>query len=351
MAEKPSALLTVVFLVGTLGSFALTLLVDGFWLFYFAGIGLLDFFSALCYYFNFKKFLLRFPLAFELQGYDLSIISGRVYGEATFNGFFAELIRLAEKKALFLKLKGDQLEIEINRKSSGILPKHQKLILQTLKDGLQKTFFTWKEAVDSAPEIKNRLDIELSKIKATKKSLKYFLTGTIFGFFVSIILLWIAIYAIGFFLLFFISKIQNKSFPTDAEYRLLDSEDKKKVERLLVWVFLLFFAIYFILVLSAFLFSGLIAGIFILLATNAFVLIILPFFGVSSNQNPQTKDDTLIQVYDSIKQYSELENQEEISYFLMFGEYAAWALALKMNNTSVDPKIQDLLLNAKIKLN
>ncbi|MBU0585936.1 hypothetical protein KJ780_00330, partial [Candidatus Micrarchaeota archaeon] len=104
-----------------------------------------------------------------MASYDLSFIGRRIYQDSDISIFFAELIRLNEKKAIQIKTQNG-IQISINNEFSGNLSKYQKIVMDNLNKGIMNSFSAWKKELDSDKQALKPLNISVDTDKALKKS-------------------------------------------------------------------------------------------------------------------------------------------------------------------------------------
>jgi hypothetical protein len=306
-------------------------------------IAVIQFISSMVFYLR-GKASLQYPLTFELSSYDLSVIGTRIYRDISLNVFFGELLRLNEKKAVELKYADSTLIIKPNKSYSGLLSKYQKIILENLPMGVEIALNKWAEVLEKDKEASKPLDIKAKIKEATTKSIGYFLKALFLGFFVILFSFNLSMMLISFYLLLFINSGKNSRFPRNSmEYNALPKEEKDVYEkRLGIISFLLFISIYVLLWFSLLFISPWVIPLWFV-----FTVIVLDIISVSYNSD---EGNFFARLVKSMESYSDLGKQDDVSYFLMYGGFGAWALALKLQNPEIDEKIEKTVKSAKIVL-
>jgi len=285
----------------------------------------------------------KHPLGFDFSNYDLTTIGVRVHNETNFIVFFAELLRLNNKKAIKIKFTEKKLEITKN-KGNYFLTKYQNIIFQNIEKGTKNAYFEWEK------ELKKE---KLKKLELTYEKSK--LTKLFFQFIVFLLL--------SPFLMFFIfqitiilaglktavaqhNKILNTTLTTQT-YTQTTIKNQKKILKNTQIYSLIFFVFYFLILLLLSSFENTFAEILFLfwVLVPSIILYIYLIIIDKTNKILQSEKTFFGSYARELKNYSQLEETTKLSYYLMYGELGAWALALNIHNKKLNSEILKLNLN------
>jgi hypothetical protein len=285
------------------------------------------------------------PETFRMDRYDVSVISRRVYGTTTRNGFFAEVLRMSDRGAVNLEVSGGKLQAKKRVRPN--MTRYQAVIYDNLDEGFEKTYTEWKRAVDADPQGKDRISPDSLKdaTQATKKPAGLLL---MFSALLAAILLPLSILIVAYGCFTTFTRHRNIKLPgTQKELEELPPAERRAIEgpftawyvALLILTLSAYFLVYF--------FKGPIAGMIFFLVFLSFFFWFAYYLEQKQARGSLTEEERLRSdvagLFKSLKTYSELENQTNPAYFLMYGEYAAWALALRRQNPKIDARIDALL--------
>ncbi|MBU0586724.1 hypothetical protein KJ780_04370, partial [Candidatus Micrarchaeota archaeon] len=152
---------------------------------------------------------------------------------------------------------------------------------------------------------------------------------------------------VSFSLLSFIHNIIKKPFPKNtAEYQSLPENEKDSYSiKMGITLFVLFFSLAAVLLTISDLASPWIIPTWFILSIILLDLCILFMPSISPISD---EGNFFARLLKSLKEYTELEKHTNINQFLAFGEYGAWALAIKMQNPEMNEIIEQSLSKAKI---